>query len=228
MRISIHQPDYLPWLGYFNKIKNSDVFVFLDSASYSRNGFHNRNKIKTSQGWCYLTIPISRDQIFKPIKNVVLPEDSSWANKHWQSIKTSYAKAPFWNEYKDFLDDYFNVKINDFKTLADLNIYFIEKICHYLGLKVKLFRDSQLSINHELKSSELLLEVCKNLEAKSYLSGPSGKKYLDSKIFEENNIGIDFQNYQAPEYDQLFDGFIPGLSILDLLFNHGPESINYL
>ena len=111
MVISIHQPDYLPWLGYFNKIKKSDVFVFLDSVSYSRNGFHNRNKIKTNQEWCYLTISIKRSQCFLPLKQVKLPDDNHWVKNHWKSIKVNYCKAPYWYRYKNFFEDLYNNKI---------------------------------------------------------------------------------------------------------------------
>jgi len=228
MKVSIHQPDYLPWMGYFNKIKDSDVFVFLDSATYSRNGFHNRNKIKTSQGWCYLTIPVSRKECFNPIKDVKLPEDTSWAHKHWQSIKNNYSKSPYWDKYSGFLENYYNKKIDSFATLADLNIYFIESICRELRIKTKLIRDSEMDINHDLKSSDLLLDICKSLKADSYLSGPSGKKYLDLEIFQKENINVEFQDYHSKEYNQLFGEFIPGLSILDLLFNEGVDYLNYL
>jgi len=228
MKVSIHQPDYLPWMGYFNKIKDSDVFVFLDSATYSRNGFHNRNKIKTSQDWCYLTIPIPRDECFHPMKQVKLPEDNGWAKKHMQSIQSNYSKSHFWDKYKDFFDDLYNNRVGEFSTLADLNIYFIEYICKELGIKTKLLRDSQMDINHDLKSSELLLAICKSLQADKYLSGPSGKKYLDLEIFNKDNIEIEFQDYHQKSYKQLFGDFVPGLSILDILFNEGTDALNYL
>lgn len=225
MRVTIHQPDYLPWLGYFDKMKRTDLFVFLDCAQYSKNGFHNRNKIKTGQGWAYLTIPVSRDQYSKNINQVVLPQDNSWKEKHWKSISISYSNASYFKEYQDFFK---NIYQKDFEFLADFNIEIIKYLKEKFAFQNKFIRESELKINKELKGTERLLAILKELGADYYLSGPSGKNYLDLSLFEKQRIEVEFQDYHQPEYPQLFGEFIPGLSVIDLLFNCGPEAVEII
>lgn len=221
MRVSIHQPDYLPWLPYFNKIKNVDIFVFLDCAQYSKNKFHNRNKIRTSQGWVYLTIPIPRDQYEKKIFEVALPKNRDWRRKHWKSILISYSRAPYFKEYKDFFE---NIYQSEFEYLADLNIEIIKYLKDRFNFSARFVCESELKINKELKGSERLLAILKELKANYYLSGSSGRRYLDLSLFEKENIQVEFQEYKHPVYSQLFGKFIPGLSAIDLLFNCGPAA----
>jgi len=221
MKVAIHQPDYLPWLAYFDKMKKTELFVFLDCAQYTKNGFHNRNKIKTSNGWAYLTIPISRDQYFKKIIEIKLPENRSWQNKHWKSILMSYSNASYFQEHKDFFADIYQSK---FQFLADFNIEIIKYLKEKFGFKNQFVRESELKINKELKGSKRLVAILKELKADYYLSGPSGKNYLDLSLFDKEGITVEFQNYHHPVYPQLFGEFIPGLSAIDLLFNCGPEA----
>jgi hypothetical protein len=221
MRVSIHQPDYLPWLAYFDKMKRTDVFVFLDCAQYTKNKFQNRNKIKTGQGWTYLTIPISRDQYFRKIVEITLPEDRSWQRKHWKSISVSYSRAPYFKDYKDFFEKIYQ---SEHQFLADFNIEIIKYLKDQFSFQNQFVRESELEIDKELKGPGKLLAILKELKADYYLSGPSGKKYLDLSLFEQAGIEVEFQNYQHPEYPQLFGEFIPGLSAIDLLFNCGSEA----
>lgn len=228
MFVSIHQPDYLPWLGYFNKIKQADIFVLLGAAGYSRNGFHNRNKIKTPQGWSYLTIPISREYIFKPLNETKLPLDRSWTTKHLKAIENNYRRAPYWDQYGDFFKNLYEKKVDNFNTLAELNSYIIIWFSEQFGLNTKLVKDTDLPIDLNLKATNLLIAVNKAVGAKRYLSGPSGKKYLELKKFRAAGIEVEYQEYHEPEYKQMFGEYIKGLSAVDLLLNHGPASIKYL
>ncbi len=229
MLVSIHQPDYLPWVGFFNKIKVSDVFVFLDGASYSRNGFHNRNRVRTPQGWAYLTIPVPRKEQFKPMNQVLLPEDISWAKKHFRTLEMNYSRTQFWKLYKDFLEDLYTVKVKEAKTLAEFNMLLIRWACEQLGITTKLVLESEMEIDHELKATDWLLAICQKLGATKYLSGVSGPKYLEMEKFEAANIKVDLQNFEPQVYEQQFDGeFIKGLAIVDLLCNLGPDAKNYI
>jgi len=215
-------------MGYFDKIKRSDVFVFFDGATYSRNGFHNRNRIKTSQGWVYLTIPVSRKEQFKPMKDVAMPLDTSWAKKHLRAIEMNYSKTPFWKDHKDFFEKYYTEDVKNLKTLAQFNLAFIKYVCEYLEIKARLVLESEMNIDHELKSTEWLLVVCKELDATKYLSGPSGSKYLKTELFDEAKIEIEYQHYDHPTYSQLYGDFEKGLAIIDLICNVGPEAKDLL
>lgn len=227
MFVSMHQPDYLPWLGYFNKIAVAEKFIFFDTAYYSRDGFHNRNRIKTAAGWAYLTIPLPHSELFKRLKDALLPADTRWARKHWRSLEINYRSAPYWQDYAGFFEDFYQ-GVGRLKTLADFNIALIEYFCLTFGLVAQLSRASDLKSNPELKSTEAILDVIKQVGATEFLAGPSGRKYIQRESFEAKNIRLLFQEYREPEHAQLFPPFIAGLSALDLLFNEGPKAINYL
>lgn len=224
----MHQPDYLPWLGYFNKIAVSDIFIFYDTAFYSRDGFHNRNKIKTANGdWAYITVPVAHTELFKRLKDVILPADTRWAKKHWRSLEVHYRAAPYWKDYSDFFNQLY-ANIASVKTLSDLNIKIIEYMSGAFGCKVKFFRSSEFEINPDLRSTGAILDIIKNVEATKFLAGPSGKKYINQTEFSDAKVELIFQEFHPQEYKQLFPPFVPGLTALDLLFNEGPNSINFL
>lgn len=227
MLISMHQPDYLPWLGYFNKIARSDNFIFFDTAGFSKGGFHERNKVKTATGWAYLTIPISHKSCFGPLKNVELTENIIWAKKHWCTFKTCYERSPYWENYSPFFENMY-ANINLFKTLADLNIHIISYMAKEFGLEAKLSRASDYPFDSNLKSTEAILAIIKQAGATAFLAGPSGKDYLNQPRFLEEGIILYFQDYHAPVYNQKYPPFVHGLSAVDLLFNEGPKSVNYL
>jgi len=218
MKVAIHQPDYLPWLAYFDKMKRSDLFVFLDCAQYTKNGFHNRNKIKVSNGWTYLTIPIQKSEHFKNMLDVQLPQDNSWQQEHLKSIATAYSNAPYFKEYQSFFKELFE---SNNRSLVELNIKIMTYLKEAFGFKAKLVRESELDIDHSLKATERLIAVLKAVKATEYLSGPSGEDYLDLDQFKKEKIAVDIQKYKHPQYRQMFGEFLPGLSAVDLLFNEG-------
>lgn len=223
----MHQPDYLPWLGYFNKIAVADAFIFFDTAFYSHGGFHDSNKIKTSNGWTYLTIPMPHTENSKRLMDARLPENRLWATKHWKSLQMNYGRAPYWAVHRDFFEDLY-VSVGRFGSLADLNIQIIEYMCRAFGLKTALYRASEIGVDPELRSTEAILPIIKKIGAKEFLAGPSGKKYLDRARFEEEGVKLSFQEYIEPEHRQLFGPFIPGLSAIDLLLNEGGQAVRYL
>lgn len=226
MIVTIHQPEYLPWLGFFDRIAKADLFVVLDQVQFQR-GFINRNKIKTPTGWQWLTVPIIHEFHRKSINQVEIDNQiTDWKRSHWAGLVHNYSKAPYFGEYSDFFKDVFE---RDWKLLAELDIYLIKNLMNLLGLKTSLKKSSSLNVGG--KSTELLINICKEVGADTYLSGEGGKRYMDMKRFEEEGIKVLFQEFNHPKYPQAFEkeaGFIPNLSIVDLLFNCGQKSLNII
>ena len=220
--VSIHQPAYIPWLGYFHKISQSDIHVFYDDAEYSKNNLFNRNKIKTPQGEQWLTVPVryhSKEKI-----NQIKISTNNWQKKHWQSIKMNYSGAPYFKEYEDFFEKFYQKK---YSMLSELAIEMNKAICELLGIKTKFLLSSELDV--EGKSNERLVNICKKIGADTYLSGKGAvDSYLDKNMFTKNNIKVEIQDFHYPTYKQLWGEFVPNLSILDILFNYGPDTRGYL
>ncbi len=218
MIVAIHQPQYIPWAGYMNKIANADAFVFLDIVQFKKNEWQNRNRIKTSTGWQWLTVPVSYhypERILEIEINNLVP----WGEKHWKTLVTNYSRAPYFKTYADFFHDTFSRK---WEFIADLNIHIIEFLIDTWGLKTRTVRASQLGIDHE-DSTGRLVAICRTLGADIYLSGRDGSRYMDMDQFYSNKISVSYQEFRPDVYSQLFTGFIPDLSSIDLLFNCGPE-----
>lgn len=225
MIVAIHQPNYLPWLGYFYKIARADAFVFLDNVQYRKNGFINRNKIKTPQGEIWLTVGVLTKGHFKqPINEVEINNLVSWNRIHEKSISTNYSPAPYFKQYKGFFEDVCRAK---WERLAALNEALIKGICEILGIRgVQFIRASQINVSG--KSSELLVSICKAVGAETYLSGPSGQNYVDENLFEREGVRLRYSDFKHPVYTQLWGDFIPRMSIVDLIFNEGPRSLEIL
>lgn len=222
MNVCIHQPNYLPYIGFFNKIKNTEFYVLFDVAQYEKNNFHNRNQIRTENGSMYLTIPIlSKDCYLKRICDVELPPDNKWREKHWKSIEANYAKSDYFDSYKDPLKKIYQT---NFTKLVDLNEEIIRFLINEFGLESTVVRSTDLGLDENLKSTDLLINILKELNATSYLSGPSGKNYLLESTFEKEGIKLEYQNFIHPEYRQRFNGFLKNMAAIDLLFNIGEKS----
>jgi hypothetical protein len=226
MIVGIHQPNYLPYMGYFNKMKNVDIFILYDIAQYVKNRYDNRNRIRIREGAVYLTIPVTdKDSYLKRFNEVVLPSDSTWQKNHWKSIHANYANSEFFNLYSEFFQHIYSKK---FTFLSDFNEMIILYIKEKLDLDSEIIKTTKLNLNLNLKSTDLLIDILKKVDAKEYLSGPSGRKYLDEKKFHEAKIKLKFQDYQCPVYKQRYPGFIPNLSVIDLIFNMGEKSKLYI
>ena len=218
--VTIHQPNYFPYPGFFQKVLLSDIYVVLDRAQFEFD-ITNRNKIITPEGsWSRISVPIKKGQKFFEIRNVEINNDQSWAEKNWDLICKSYDNSPFFDLYKATLSSVFKKNWN---LIFDLNFYTLKKVLEWLNIKTKIIFDSELDVTG--KSSEHLLNICKKLGATKYLSGPGGRDYLNEKIFEQNKIKVEYQKYDPVTYPQKYaKSFIPNLSILDLIFNTGPKS----
>lgn len=224
MIVAIHQPQYLPWLGYFHKMVVADVFCLLDTVQYRKNEWQNRNRIKTANGWQWLTLPVSFK--FPEIINAVRINNSvNWRKKHLQSLETNYRKAPFYERYRE---SYKSVYEQEWEMLSDLNIRFIQLIRESLGIHGKTIARASEFKNLNEDPTGRLIDICKRLGGDTYLSGASGPAYMDMSAFERNGLAVKVQEFEHPEYPQLFKGFESHLSIIDLLFNCGPDSIDII
>lgn len=222
MLLAIHQPHYLPWLGYMDKLRRCDVFVFLDNVQFEKNGWQNRNRIKTAQGWQWLTVPVLYRHPMR-IEEVPINNKVDWRRKHLMALVTNYSKAPFFKEYLPALEE---VLSRPWELLADLNIAISLALMKALGLERRTVRASSFPCRDE--PTQRLIDLCLALGAESYLSGPQGRGYMDLGKFEEAGVRVIFQDFRHPVYPQLYGEFIPGLSAVDLLFNCGPESLAIL
>ena len=225
MIVAIHQPNYLPWLGYFYKIANCDIFVLLDNVQYNKNGFRNRNKIKTPQGTVWLSVGVlTKGRYGQLITEVEINNSVPWSSIHEKSISQNYSRAPYFKKYKAFFEDIYHKK---WGTLVDLDEALIKVIYEILGIKsVKFIRASELNVTGE--STELLVNICKAVGADTYLSGPSGQKYMDEELFEKEGISLRYSDFRHPTYTQLWGDFTPSMSIIDLIFNEGEKSLEIL
>lgn len=220
MIAAIHQPQYIPWLGYIDKIDKADVFCFLDNVQYKKNDWQNRNRIKTVSGWQWLTVPVSF-RFPQPIKEVRINNTANWGRKHLQALHTNYRKAPFFEQYIDSFQSLFTAEWQD---LSDLNIAVVKRLLALLGLGHKrLVLASALSTSDDPNGR--LIDICRTLGCDTYLAGSAGANYMDMARFEKGGINVVFQKFRHPEYPQLFGDFVSHLSSIDLLFNCGPDSL---
>jgi hypothetical protein len=218
-RVAIHQPQYIPWAAYFDKILQSDIFIFLDDVHFQKNGLQNRNQIKTPQGKAWLTLPVKHS--FGELINEVEISNTKSKEKHLRSLKMNYARAPYFSEVYGIVS---SVLERESDYISSISIELIRKILDYLGYRGEIILSSDLDVQG--KASGLILDLCVAVEAKQYLSGIGGKNYLVREDFDKSSIDVEFQKFCLPEYEQCFPkvGFIPDLSILDLLFNEGKRS----
>ncbi len=223
MIVAIHQPQYLPWLGYFDKIRRCDLFVFLDDAQFKKNEWQNRNKIKTDQRWQWLSVPVIH-KFGQKINEVEINNTVQWRKKHLNALITNYSKAPYFKEHIDFFETTY---AENWKLLVDINLHFIQYFVKALGISSKKFALSSAYESREGRT-ERLVGLCKRLAGDVYLSGKDGANYLDLGQFKKEGIRVIFQNYKHPVYPQLFGEFEPFMSVVDLLFNCGPESLAIL
>jgi len=223
-KIAILQSAYIPWKGYFDIINSVDEFVIYDIAGYSKNDWRNRNLIKTPDGLKWLTIPVKHAYTNQPIQEVQIFR-TEWAAKHWKSISYNYSRALFFNDYSDILKSlYFSIQTN---YLSEINLLFINTLCSLLGIFTEITKAE--SLNHITNPTDKLIEICKQKNATTYLSGPAAKNYLELDKFENANINVEWMDYSNyPEYKQLYPPFSHQVSILDLLYCTGPDAQKYL
>jgi hypothetical protein len=218
--VAIHQPQYLPWLGYFDKLERCEVFCLLDTVQYKKNEFQNRNRIKTADGWQWLTVPVTY-RFPQRIREVEVNQTVNWQRKHLQALKSNYSKAPFFQSYYPSFEEFYQ---QPYEMVVDVNVASIEMLMELLGLERKLVLASSLQLDTEDPTLRLV-EICQALGASAYLSGKDGAKYMDTDMFVSHEIEVLFQDFKHPQYPQCYGSFEPNMSVADLLFNCGPESL---
>jgi hypothetical protein len=224
MVVAVMQPTYLPWLGYFDLMDQSDVFVFLDTVQFEKRSWQQRNRIKTAQGELYLTVPVL-GSCHQTIAEVEINNNADWRRKHWATLEMSYRKSPCWSHYGSVLQRIYE---REWGRLADLNIEVVTQLAGALGIRAKLERTSQMPPLPGRKA-EPLVALCRQFQADTYLSPLGSRAYLDSEApFAEQGIALRFQSYEHPIYPQRYSTFIPFLSVVDLLMNVGEGSLELL
>lgn len=224
MICTIHQPNFLPYPGFFDKAARSDVFILYDTAQFVKNGWQNRNRICTKDGWNWLTLPVEHEfgqnicevRIFDPVRSL---------KKNWNTIKSVYGNSPYFKNYSFVFEKYFS---DNFILLSEFNCTLIKEIAKIIGLKTMFIKSSELPIISS-KGTEALIELCKLVNADVYISGKSGKNYINENIIRDTKIKLMYQDYKYPIYEQFNNqNFQPNMSIIDFIFNCGSEYINII
>ncbi len=218
----ILQPGYLPWLGFFEQVHRSDNFIFYDDVQYTTNDWRNRNRIKTDRGAAWLTVPVERCFPIS-IREARIDNRSGWRSKHVKTLRQYYGKAPFFDRFFPALERIYE---KEWMFICDLDTALIREILSELGVRREIYFSSELGEKGE--KSERLVRLCRRVGADVYYSGKAAAEYLDEKLFAESGIQVTYQDYNHPVYRQLHGEFVPHLSVVDLLFNEGPDSLGIL
>jgi hypothetical protein len=234
MRLGALQPGYLPWLGFFDQIVRCDAFILYDDLPYAKDSWRNRNRIRTPQGWCWLTVPVvNKEMSHKTIREIEVSAHGNWRRDHWRTIKTYYARAPYYQAHEAFFAHLYE-KV--WRYLVDLDLEITFYLLRELQLGTKILRSSEAGLEAEhLRTKQAgkdptgrVAFLCSRLGADRFLEGALGRDFMEPARLEPFGITLEFHAYQHPYYQQLFGGFIPYLSVIDLLFNHGPDSLDIL
>lgn len=224
-KIAIVQSNYIPWKGYFDLINMVDEFILFDDMQYTRRDWRNRNRIKTRNGPMWLTIPVEvRGKYHQKIRETVV-SDPGWKPRHWDSIVHNYSRAKFFRVYQETFEELYLGSHEQF--LSQINFRFLTAICNLLGIKTKLSWSMDYSLVEG--QTERLIGLCKQAGGTEYVSGPAAKAYMNEGLFEQEGIALRYMDYSGyPEYTQLFPPFEHAVSIIDLIFNQGPNATKFM
>ena len=225
-KVIITQSNYIPWKGYFTSMLHATHLVLYDDMQYTKRDWRNRNKIITNNGPSWLSIPVAtKGRFFQKINETKIKDDR-WNQKHWDKIKQNYRKAPFFYLYKDAFQKIYLEDLKDVQLLSSINRKMLENIIEILQLKINILdsRDFELIGDR----TEKLVNICNQLDADEYFTGPSAKSYMQEDLFTQQGIKIKYYNLDGfPEYKQMWNGFDHHVSILDMIMNLGPDTIKY-
>lgn len=228
MICAIHQPQYFPWLGYFDKMARADVFVLLDNVQFKKNEWQNRNRIRTpnGEGWQWLTVPVIHDH-GQLIREVKINNQVDWAQQHRRAVELNYTKARYYREVWPALQPLFDQR---WDNLCELNVAVVRKMAELLSIKTRIVTASELSVTSA--RTERLVDICRVLECDTYVAGSGCSNYMDFDLFKASGIKLEIQDYQHPVYPQVWSrngvDFVSHLSALDLIMNCGQQSLSVL
>ncbi len=220
MILAAHQPQYLPWLGYFDKLDRADLFVLLDDVQFKKNEWQNRNRIPNGTGWAYLTVPV-RHRFPQAIHEVAIA-GQGWQKAHRRTLEQTYAKSPFIGVEQPLLDLLYTRTWN---FLVDLNVCCVERLAKRFDIRTPIHRSSE-DPSLPAHPDHRLIALCKLYGADTYLAGPGGRSYMDLSLWEKAGISVVFQSFHHPVYPQGKGTFLPGMCALDLLFRLGGEGFS--
>ena len=224
MKILVTQPNYIPWKGYFDLIASADKFVVLDDVQYTSRDWRNRNLIKTPQGTIWLNIPIIKKN--KILIKDALIKDFNWVDDHINKIERNYKKSKYFDSIFPILKEIYQGLTS--KRLIDINIEIINFICTYLDIRTEISFSSDIK-DKNLEKSLRILDICIENNATIYITGSKSKNYIDENLFKSKKIKIEFERFENyPSYEQLWGPFNENVSVIDLLFNEGPNSYKFM
>ncbi len=222
MIISAHQPAFMPWLGYLHKIAVSEKFIILDSVQFEKNSFINRNYIMGQNGPILLTVPIKiKNHLSKTIVDIEIAEGTNWKKKHLNSIYLNYKKSPFFKDHFPFFEEIYN---SEWKTILSLNITILEYLLKVFGINTRIIKLSDLKIDGT--KTELIINLCKKLEATKFIFGAKGKDYADISLAKQENIEFLFQIYAIEKLPYRSDTCEQVISSVDIIFNLKQSFLN--
>ncbi|MDZ4712080.1 MAG: WbqC family protein [bacterium] len=224
-KVIITQSNYIPWKGYFDSINIADEFILYDDMQYTKRDWRNRNQIKTKDGVKWLTIPVEvKGKYFQKISETKI-SDKGWGKEHWDSIVHNYSRAKYFQEYKSFFEELY-LK-NEEEYLSKVNYKFLKTVCEILGIKTIMRWSDEFTLLEE--KTERLVDICKTTGATDYYSGPAAQAYMNVELFEKENIRVHYFDYSGyPVYEQLHGEFTHAVSIIDLIFNEGPNAPKFM
>lgn len=223
----MHQPYFLPYLGYFSLIKHSDQFILSDTVQFIRHGWIERNRIlKPVEGWQYIQVPLKKHSHDSIIRNIEISNDQNWKDKIFAQLDHYKKRAPYYNDVISLIKDIFLVEYNE---IVGLNKALLKNVCDYIGFdaNINVFSEMNLEIEPVSMADEWSLNVCKAINDKvEYRNLPGGMSFYDSRKYEKNNISFKFQRVNLTEYDQKRSNFESGLSIIDVMMFNSKGAIN--
>lgn len=218
------QPTYLPWIGYFQLINAVDIFIFLDDVQFDKRSWQQRNIINFKGLKKYLTVPIkTKGKFDQKINETLIYNDQSWIKKHLGMIKNSYSNTKYFDKFFPYIEEMLK---KNYLNICDLNIDLIKLFSNYLKLDTKFYLSSNLNVSGN--KDDKLINLIKKINSHHYISPPGSKSYIDQKKFVQENIKLEFFRYKINNYYNNNQEFVEGLSILDLIFNKGQDSINFI
>jgi len=223
MKVAIHQPHYLPWLGYLAKWAAADLFIFLDTVQYEKNGWQNRNRIKTAAGAQWLTVPVHA-RLGTPLGAVTIDTAQPWARRHLRAIALAYGRTAGWRRWGEALAALY---ARPWTRLVPLAVATARWLADALGIRTPARLASELGVDAP-DPTERLVALCRAVGATTYLAGRDGVRYLDPARFAAAGIAVQVQRYECPRYPQVHGEFVPGLSALDVVLTHGDDALRIL